>query len=393
MKRIDAVHGIVMNNPASMFNFFGWPSIARLPDGTLAAVASGFRLAHTCPFGKSVISYSRDGGATWTRPAIVIDTPLDDRDSGIACIGGKRVIVTSFNNRIKNQRSWANDCYDTKTEMGKLGKTFKLAYCDLIDHVGVEEKYYGAVYTISEDGGYTFGEIKKLSTPIASIHGPCLAPDGSVYLIGYATELGGGGSSIQCWKMRPDDTFEYLTDIPRAEEDDGTYGYYEPHATVLPDGTIIVMIRVHLSAARGTATFCSRSTDNGKTFSPPVNTGAKGIPCHVLCHSSGILIGAYSWREPPYGQRVMISRDNGKTWDTDYILRDDGPCDDLGYPCSAELADGSVITVYYQAEPGETELPKVSVDLHLESMDLPIEKAKNPIIMYSKWSVDGLLEK
>jgi hypothetical protein len=30
------------------------------------------------------------------------------------------------------------------------------------------------------------------------------------------------------------------------------------------------------------------------------------------------------------------------------ILRDDGPDGDLGYPCSTELGDGSILTVYYQ---------------------------------------------
>ena len=38
----------------------------------------------------------------------------------------------------------------------------------------------------------------------------------------------------------------------------------------------------------------------------------------------------------------------------DYILRDDGPSSDLGYPCSVELDDGRILTVYYQQKPGES---------------------------------------
>ena len=75
---------IICHNPDSVFGYFGWPSIARLPDGTLAMVASGFRMAHVCPFGKGIICYSRDEGRTWTAPAAVIDTVLDDRDCGLA---------------------------------------------------------------------------------------------------------------------------------------------------------------------------------------------------------------------------------------------------------------------------------------------------------------------
>ena len=46
----------------------------------------------------------------------------------------------------------------------------------------------------------------------------------------------------------------------------------------------------------------------------------------------------------------MFSKDNGVTWDTEYILRDDAPSDDLGYPATVELKDGSLLTVYYQKE-------------------------------------------
>ena len=35
------------------------------------------------------------------------------------------------------------------------------------------------------------------------------------------------------------------------------------------------------------------------------------------------------------------------------MLRDDGPDGDLGYPCSLELEDGSIFTVYYQKQPGD----------------------------------------
>jgi hypothetical protein len=44
----------------------------------------------------------------------------------------------------------------------------------------------------------------------------------------------------------------------------------------------------------------------------------------------------------------MISRDEGKSWETDYVLRNDGASRDLGYPSSVELPDGRIFTVYYQ---------------------------------------------
>lgn len=34
-KKINCINSIVCENPDSPFNYFGWPSVTRLPDGTL----------------------------------------------------------------------------------------------------------------------------------------------------------------------------------------------------------------------------------------------------------------------------------------------------------------------------------------------------------------------
>jgi len=65
---------IVMQNPHSRHNYFGWPTATRLQNGKIAVVASGFRLGHLCPFGKTVISYSENEGKTYSAPAPVIFT-------------------------------------------------------------------------------------------------------------------------------------------------------------------------------------------------------------------------------------------------------------------------------------------------------------------------------
>ena len=67
MKKLNAgAKKILCANDTSPFRYYAWPSITRLPDGTLAMAASGLRLEHICPFGKGVIAYSRDEGETWT---------------------------------------------------------------------------------------------------------------------------------------------------------------------------------------------------------------------------------------------------------------------------------------------------------------------------------------
>jgi hypothetical protein len=46
----------------------------------------------------------------------------------------------------------------------------------------------------------------------------------------------------------------------------------------------------------------------------------------------------------------MVSCDGGKTWEDEYVLHNpkDEQGRDLGYPSTVELADGSLLTVYYQ---------------------------------------------
>ncbi|HQH70243.1 MAG TPA: sialidase family protein, partial [Candidatus Hydrogenedentes bacterium] len=55
--------------------FIGWPSIAQAPNGDLLAVFSGDRSAHISPDGKVQMVRSADGGATWSEPMTVFDTP------------------------------------------------------------------------------------------------------------------------------------------------------------------------------------------------------------------------------------------------------------------------------------------------------------------------------
>jgi len=93
----------VMHNPDSSHNYFAWPTATRLQNGKIAVIASGFRLKHVCPFGKTVISYSDDDGRTYTAPAPVFDTPLDDRDGGVMTFGKSGVVITAFNNDRKLQ--------------------------------------------------------------------------------------------------------------------------------------------------------------------------------------------------------------------------------------------------------------------------------------------------
>lgn len=336
---------IICDNPDSQFSYFAWPSVTRLPDGTLAAVCSGFRLSHVCPFGKAVIFYSRDEGVTWTRPAPVIDTPLDDRDAGLCVTRDGRVILTSFNNTVAFQRNHVRGVVKRHGESPRA--ELIEAYLNTVPS-DAEEKYLGSTYRVSTDGGYTFGSLHR--SPVTSPHGPCTMPDGRVLWVGRSYSAASPGGDIICTELDGDDEFRPLSQIRNCTDDCGELFSCEPHSLPLPDGRLLTAIRAQRAGeAREFTVYLCVSEDGGLTHSAPhpVLPHLGGSPPHMLLHSSGDIVMTYGRRETPYGIRARVSRDGGASWGRELILVDGEPSGDLGYPASAELRDGRILTVYY----------------------------------------------
>lgn len=326
---------IIISNPDSIHNYFGWPSAAKLQDGRIAVACSGFRLEHVCPFGKACIAFSDDNGETYSKPVPVIDTPLDDRDAGIVPFGESNVILTSFNNTREFQRS----CHPDNKYM-----------TDYLDTVTDEQEKdaLGSEFCISDDCGKSFGKVHK--SPVTSPHGPTVLNDGTVLWVGRIfndhDSFTDGEQGLRAFRINTDGSMNFVGEIP---DIDGIYSC-EPHTVQLKDGTLICHIRTENTFT----TYQSESTDNGKTWTKPhrILPDHGGAPAHLLQHSSGVLISAYGYREYPYEIKVMFSTDGGKTWDTDHVLYENTVTDDLGYPATVELDDGSLLTVFY-AHPDE----------------------------------------
>ena len=83
-----------MAAPVSAYS--GWPTVARRRNGDLLLVWSGDREAHVCPFGRVLLSVSRDEGETWTAPRVILDTDLDDRDAGVVETEKGTLLVSTF---------------------------------------------------------------------------------------------------------------------------------------------------------------------------------------------------------------------------------------------------------------------------------------------------------
>lgn len=360
---------VICSNRTGLHNYFGWPSINRLPDGTLAMVTSGMRVRHICPFGKVVACYSRDDGKTWTKPMILIDTALDDRDAGIA-VSGNRVMVTSFNNTISQQKAWnaetrQSQYYPSETrptlyskkELHACTKGYIEEYLNSVDAEEAEKDFLGSTYIISEDGGYTYGDIKRI--PVTAPHGPAVGNDGKFVYVGTQFDTKSENvNSLACYIEGDDGEFHYTGSIEDLEPYEGqTLLSCEPHSLVLPDGKIIVHIRVQ-TAYDGTSDhtniftiYQSESTDGGKTFTKPhliIDDMNCGAPAHLLRLKNGTIISSIGYRSEPYGIKVMSSKDDGETWSEPYMIYNNNSIAlDIGYPASVELGDGSILTIFY----------------------------------------------
>ena len=328
----------VMSNRDGIHNYFAWPTLTRLKNGRLAVGASGFRLFHVCPFGKGVLSYSDDGGKTYTSPATVFDTVLDDRDVGLCPFGESGLIATSFNNRVEFQRVQNQK----RTDSPK--KSYIDAYLDLVSPEA-EEAVLGSTYRISLDDGVTFGPILK--SPITSPHGPTELQSGEILWVGTSFE---SGCDILAYRLHSTEgRMEYVGEIDTSgiKGDGGVPG--EPYAIETDDGRILCHIRADFPGYRSFTLYQSESFDGGKTWTTPVQIlpEGEGAPSHILKHSSGALICAYGHRRSPNGIKVMISRDGGNTWGEGEYLYRHPTTYDLGYPSTVELSDGSLLTVFY----------------------------------------------
>ena len=350
--KLVAEHGIVCRLPGERLGYFGWPTVARLDDGTLMVASSGLRSEHVCPWGKTVLNTSTDDGLTWSPARVIQDSAIDDRDAGVANLGGGNVIVTWFRS---DTREYANADWLPEGETQSWAPVLETWTDELVDSL------LGSWAMLSDDAGATWSA--PLRVPVSTPHGPIRLRSGDLLYLGkrFGTWSDMRDSAITAAFSRDGGrTWEERGAVPCCAGTDPA-NYHEPHVVELPSGRLVGMIRIQDHAgksveAAGIPSFSlmqTESDDAGLTWTPARPLGFHGSPPHMLRHSTGVLVLTYGYRLAPYGQRVAFSHDDGATWEHDWGIRDDGPDGDLGYPSTVEMGDGSLFTVAYQKVPGD----------------------------------------
>lgn len=326
--------------------YLGWPTVIASKSGQLIVAYSGGRDYHVCPFGRVEVMTSPDGGKSWSWPRLVLDSVTDDRDAGLLETAKGTLLLSTFTSlayrdHLNNPAKLLEKRFGDKTEE-------HLAQWRIADSStsGEEKKADVGMWLVrSEDGGKTWSE--RLPAPCNSPHGPIQLKDGRILYPG--KELWTEEKKVGVWESKDDGkTWQPLADLP-TRPGENPADYHEVHGIEAADGTILVHIRNHSGGQR--ETLQTESKDGGKTWSAPHGIGVSGYPSHLVRLKDDTLLMTYSFRKEPCGIRGKTSEDNGQTWSEEFRITEDSPTWDVGYPSTAQLKDGSLVTVWYEVRP------------------------------------------
>ncbi len=244
---------------------------------------------------------SSDDGRTWSLPAVLFDSPLDDRDPHIAQMRDGTVVCSFFTYQPTNGQTLCDTCLVS-----------------------------------SHDGGATWDRERRVvaagwpsSAPVREL------PDGTrilgVYREDGSTAYGGIIRSVDAGKT-------WSAPIPIGKGS-GVRLDAETDFVLLRDGALYAALR-----GDKTNMHYAISPDLGVTWSPVADIGFQGHCPHFTRLSTGEIL--LSHRLPLTA--LHVSRDDAKTWQGPYSI-DNTPG---AYPSTVELKDGTVLIVYYEEGPG-----------------------------------------
>lgn len=346
-------HKVVSRIENGPFRYQAWPTLAKAKDGTLFIGVSGHRQGHFCPFGKNYFYESNDEGKTWVGPRIINESYLDNRDVGLLTWGDENILMCSVTHSPEQYDGWDPRAADKPHY--KIRTPLSMGLRELWKTLPKEELERQSFVRVSHDNGKTWSE--KRNAPVFAPHGPTMLEDGGILYIGRKFDLSRTNYDILAYVSYDEGvTWEYLSKLPYPDNFTDEL-LSEPYAIRLKNGDILAAVRSESTAiwpARETLKiYTTRSSDGGKTWSEPQLLDLHGAPPHMLEHSSGAVILAYSRRKEPMGEYVRISKDNGVTWSKDFRISSAPPDWDHGYPTSVELENGDILTVYYQKCEGD----------------------------------------
>ncbi len=259
--------------------------------------------------GRAEIIRSTDGGKTWSKPTVLLDTPWDDRAPNFCQLKDGRILCSLFTYPGPMAADLARD--PAKTALTGIIRSF--------------------------DNGRTWEqEPKRLPVPFVfdATDGPIIElQDGSALICIYGKTVDGKHGSVAfCRSTDGGDSWELLSTVSTDHE------MSETGVAQLPDGRLVLIARPEGDIAW--------SNDGGRSWSKPVSFGIRLFEPRLMTLRDGTLLclhGSYG----KGGLRAMFSTDGGQTW-TCSNEKWGFPVDPsvYGYGQAVELSDGSVWAAY-----------------------------------------------
>jgi hypothetical protein len=279
---------------------------------SLPGYGPGGKLPPECPKAGRISSVrSVDYGRTWSKPEVVVDSPLDDRDPSIVELPGGELLVTYFS-----------------LEAGPGGQEYRFVATSLAR---------------SSDGGRSWQEPERLFTEWAVSSPARILSGGRLALpLYYVGGVKSPGKSYGGVSFSSDAGKTWSPPVAVGKEGPLALDA-EPDLVELPGGRLLMALRPVMG--------WSESVDGGKTWSPPARIGFEAHCPYFLRLRSEILVLAH--RIP--GTSLHYSLDDGRTWSANVKIDTVGGA----YPSLCELPEdrfpaGTVFAAYYEEGPGSS---------------------------------------
>jgi len=267
--------------------------------------APGGKLPANCAnAGRICLVRSRDDGRTWSKPEIVVDTPLDDRDPSIVELSDGELLCNYFSHRHDDKHGYV---------------------------------FVHSALVRSRDGGKTWSREQPLFTDWVCSSPIRVLSDGRLALALYyhAGESRVRGRMHAGFSTSADAGRTWSRPIAIGEHSDIPLDA-EPDVCEVSPGKLLMMMRPAMAY--------SWSHDGGRTWSEPKRVGFAGHAPYMLRTRSGVLLLGH--RLP--ATSLHYSLDDGETWRGPVQI---DTCTGA-YPSMCELSDGSIYCVYYEEGKG-----------------------------------------
>lgn len=321
-------------NPYNRENLYGFnhaPNVTTMPDGRLlAAWFSG-------PYEGSVHQVilgctSEDGGKTWSKAEVMVDYPREcDFDPAFLHYG---------------KTSWMFFSVGRWNRYPYAGRREKEA-----QNVGV--KSFRTYAQKSEDSGRTWTKPVLISQPAVFCRANGIVLKSGVFLLPVYTDSPDEVTKASA-VLRSEDKGETWTQSALVSSPE-LKSVNEPAVVELDNGAVLMSLRT-----RDGFLWTALSTDEGKTWAAPTNTGleAAASSSSLFRTKSGRVFVTYDACKPPLRSPLVMRELNQKTmtWGNPLEIAsiappkaDSGPWStQVCYPSVTELNDGTLLVVWTQ---------------------------------------------